>query len=418
MPLVAFRERLPELAKLLLPIGQLAVALEHLEAMRLDETSRFGGCLLALLELGPQLREVAFVRREQLALSVDVVLALVKRQLEGRPGGTHVVSVLLEPAAQRLDIARQRRHLFALPRRDSVLLFVAMAQVVAQVLDLGGQLDEAVLALRKHGSGALTGCGGLPCRAFAGCGSLARRAFARGGVAAPCAGGPLARPLSCCGLRPVRARGLQPGRAVSRPPLASRAAVPAAREARAARDAARQASCRAARVGGAARRRNRAAARDRPAAVPPEAFSVSINASRSLSSRRSAVKRSWYSLICASICSALARQKLTSFFVSFSGPDSAISSFFFSCATLTRSASATSSRCPACCSQRVRSASTLSSRWERTSSWSSSSVFGARLRCSCSSRSDARASDSLSAFCSRAKACSAKSRGLAIARPK
>ena len=29
-----------------------------------------------------------------------------------------------------------------------------------------------------------------------------------------------------------------------------------------------------------------------PAAVPPEAFSVSINASRSLSSRRSAVKRS------------------------------------------------------------------------------------------------------------------------------
>ena len=111
-----------------------------------------------------------------------------------------------------------------------------------------------------------------------------------------------ARARHVVGLGQCALEALQPGRAVSRLRLASRAAVPVARAARAARDAARRASCRAARVGGAARRRRSLLwLGESPAAVPPEAFSVSINASRSLSSRRSAVKRSWYSLICASM---------------------------------------------------------------------------------------------------------------------
>ena len=182
VPVVALRERLAKLAKLLLPIGQLAIALEHLDAMFLDETSRFRGSLLPLLDLAAQLGEVAFVGRKEVPLSVDLVLALVQRDLQSRPRGAHVVSILLEPAAQRFDVARQRRHLFALPRGGSVPLLVALAQLVAQVLELGGQLDEAMLALGERGTGAFARCGSLACRLLARGGGLQRRAFARGGV--------------------------------------------------------------------------------------------------------------------------------------------------------------------------------------------------------------------------------------------
>ena len=101
-------QSLGQLAQLLLPVRELALALLHRRDVVPRPGAAPGGRLLALGELTPQLLEVALVGREQLALLVELLLALVKRDLERRSRGPDVVPILLDPAAQRLGVARKR----------------------------------------------------------------------------------------------------------------------------------------------------------------------------------------------------------------------------------------------------------------------------------------------------------------------
>ena len=96
--LVALREGLTQVAQLLLPVGELALALVH-SVPRFDLVLRLGNGLLALRQLPTQLLEVVFVGRQQLTLFLDLVLALVERELERRSRGPRVVPILLEPTA-------------------------------------------------------------------------------------------------------------------------------------------------------------------------------------------------------------------------------------------------------------------------------------------------------------------------------
>ena len=97
--LVALREGLTQVAQLLLPVGELAIALVHVAVLRFDLVPRLGSGLLALRQLPTQLLEVAFVGRQELTLLLDLVLALVQRELERRSRGRRVRPILLEPAA-------------------------------------------------------------------------------------------------------------------------------------------------------------------------------------------------------------------------------------------------------------------------------------------------------------------------------
>ncbi len=104
-PLIAFRECLSQVAKLLLPIRELAVALLHLTVLLVELPPRFRRGLLALPKLLAKLLEAALVGRQQLALIIDCLLALVQRDLERCPTGSGVISVLRQPTAQRLGVA-------------------------------------------------------------------------------------------------------------------------------------------------------------------------------------------------------------------------------------------------------------------------------------------------------------------------
>src|ERR1700741_2088128 len=62
--------------------------------------------------------------------------------------------VLLDAAAQRFGVARKRGDLLLVARGTLAVQLVALTQVVAQVLDLRGELCDAVLALRQCRAGS------------------------------------------------------------------------------------------------------------------------------------------------------------------------------------------------------------------------------------------------------------------------
>ena len=95
--------------------------------MLVELPPRFRGGLLALAELLPKLLEAALVGRQQLALFVDRLLALVQRDLERCPTGSGVVPVLCQAAAQRLGVAGQRRELLVMASSVIALPLVALA---------------------------------------------------------------------------------------------------------------------------------------------------------------------------------------------------------------------------------------------------------------------------------------------------
>ena len=119
---------LAQVAKLLLPIRELAVALLHLTLLLVELPPRFRRGLLALPKLLAKLLEVALVGRQQLALLVDRLLALVQRDLERCPTGSRVVPIL-----RRADCAAPRRRALSVASSSSwraasvALLLVALA---------------------------------------------------------------------------------------------------------------------------------------------------------------------------------------------------------------------------------------------------------------------------------------------------
>ena len=56
--------------------------------------------------------------------------------------------ILLDAAAQRFGVARERGDLLLVARGAVAVQLVALPQLVAQVLDFRGELCDAVLALR------------------------------------------------------------------------------------------------------------------------------------------------------------------------------------------------------------------------------------------------------------------------------
>jgi hypothetical protein len=194
---VAIREPRPELARLLLAVGEIlarigqrsleigklasqlgddllasrdfAITLVYLALALLELALRVRDGLLALGELALaiaerrialgelalQILEVALVGGQQLTLSLDLVLALVQRVLQSHARGRGVLPILFDAAVQDLDVASQSSHLLVVARRVIALLLVALANLVVQLLDLGRQLDEAMLALGERGSHAL-----------------------------------------------------------------------------------------------------------------------------------------------------------------------------------------------------------------------------------------------------------------------
>ena len=112
-PLIALRECLAQVAKLLLPIRELAVALLHLALLLVELPPRFRRGLLALPELAPKLVEIALVGRQQLALLVDVCSRSCSAISSAALAGTGVVPILrqrLRSASASRARARALRH--------------------------------------------------------------------------------------------------------------------------------------------------------------------------------------------------------------------------------------------------------------------------------------------------------------------
>src|SRR6185436_16544968 len=82
-PLVALRERLADLPHGLPGVFELALASDDLLALLFDPVAQVGRGLLAFRELATQLGKIALVRRHELALLLELLLALVQRDLEG-----------------------------------------------------------------------------------------------------------------------------------------------------------------------------------------------------------------------------------------------------------------------------------------------------------------------------------------------
>ena len=134
----ACRECSSQVAKLLLPLRELAVALRAPSRCWLVELraalSRCG--LLALRELLPSSSKLALVGRQQLTLLVDCLLALVQRD----SSAARRQPVSCRSCSSRLRSASRSRVSAAISlvwRAATVaLLLVALAQIVAQLLDL------------------------------------------------------------------------------------------------------------------------------------------------------------------------------------------------------------------------------------------------------------------------------------------
>ena len=426
-PLVAFRERLAQVAKLLLPIRELAVALLHLALLLVELAPCFGRGLLALRELAPKLLEVALVGRQQLTLLVDrrararaarsrAPLSRPRCRADPAPGGC--AALRCRASAPRSALRSERRHRGRRSSRwrrslrrcstsaESSTMRCSRSTSVARARSLAALLTavRSLVAVASRARARWSAARGprSSCSAAHEVGLRGGAHVVRFGQRALEAGDLAAQRLDF-GLGFERRRGLAAQLVQLEPQLGEPAVALLELAAELVVDIGLGLS---------------ACGRGRTAPGRPRPGASRSAASRSLSSRRSVVRRSWYSLICASIVSDFCAPEIDFFLGELLGTGLGDLELLLELRHLGALGFGDLLEMPGLLLPAQALGFDALEPMGQDVELLLETVFGARLRFSCSSSSEARASDSLSAFCKRAKAFSANSRGLAIARPK